>query len=58
MVCLDLRSSPQVSEAWVGGRAKTVDGAVGCGLQGMGGTVWPVLHGLQREIGEARERIN
>lgn len=50
VVCLDLRGSPKVSKPGVGGRAQAVDGAVGCGLQGMGGAVWPVLHGLQRKI--------
>lgn len=39
VVCLDQRSSPQVSEPGVGGRAQAVDGAVGCGLEGMGGTM-------------------
>lgn len=50
-MCLDLRSSPQVSQPRVGGRAQTVDGAVGSGLKGMGGTMRPVLHGLQSETG-------
>lgn len=34
-----------------------MDGAVGCGLQGMGGAVWPVLHGLQRKIRGERESL-
>ena len=52
MVRLELCSSPQVSQPRVGGGAQTVDGAVGGGLEGMGGTVWPVLHRLPDRRGE------
>lgn len=58
VVCLDLRSSPQVSQPRVGGRAQAVDGAVGSGLKGMGGTVRPVLHGLQSETEQTQTRQN
>lgn len=50
VVCLHLRGSPQVSEPRMCGGAQAVDGAVGCGLQRMGGAVWPVLQGLQWKI--------
>lgn len=32
-----------------------MDGAVGGGLEGMGGTVWPVLHRLWSEIGKEKK---
>lgn len=54
VVCLDLRSSPQVGQPRVGGGAQAVDGAVGSGLEGMGGTVWPVLQRLQSETEKER----
>lgn len=55
MVWFDLRGSPQVSEPRVGGRSQTVDGAVGSGLEGMGGTVWPVVHRLCSEMRQEKE---
>lgn len=46
LVGLHLSRRPQVSQSRVSGRAQTVDGAVGRGLQGVGVTVETVLQGL------------
>lgn len=54
VVCLHLRGSPQVSEPGMCGGSQAVDGAVGRGLQRMGGAVWPVLQRLLSEINGER----